>query len=77
MMYNNGYWGHGFMSSGWSWMIAIGAVLLIVAVIYLSVNRNKNQRSGYNALESLKTKYANGEITEDEYLKRKKIINEK
>lgn len=77
MMYNNGYWGYGFMNTGWSWLIALGVILLIVSVIYLLVKRNNYQTSGYNALESLKTKYVNSEITEEEYLKRKKIINEK
>lgn len=76
MMYNNGYWGHGFMNTGWSWLIAAGVILLIVSVVYLLIKQN-NQTSGSNVLESLKTKYVNGEITEEEYLERRKIINEK
>ncbi len=75
MFYNGS--GYGFMSGGWNWLIGVGIILLVVAVTYLIVNRNKNKDSNNNALKSLKVKFAQGEITEEEYKKRKSVLEEK
>jgi putative membrane protein len=74
-MFNNG--GYGFMNGGWNWLIGIGVLLIIVAVTYLIVKKNKNTAINSNALESLKAKFAQGEITEEEYKKRKSVLEEK
>ena len=41
------------------------------------VKRNKRPNAYSNALETLKINYAKGEITEDEYNKRKNVIENK
>jgi putative membrane protein len=75
-IFNNGMW-DGFMNNGWSLLIGIGILLIIVVVTYLIVKRNQNTVSNSNALESLKVKFAQGEITEEEYKKRKSVLEEK
>ena len=80
-MYGRGFIGSGCfgygLSSGWTWLIGIGIILIITAVIYFAVRKSKKTASNYNALESLKMKYSQGEITEEEYKKRKSILEEK
>ena len=75
-MFNNDGWS-GLMTGGWNWLIGIGIILIVIAVTYLIVNRNKNKDSNNNALESLKVKFAQGEVTEEEYTKRKNVLEDK
>lgn len=74
---NGGCLGYGLFSSGWSWLIGIGIALIVIAGIYFLVKKNRKAASNYNALESLKMKYSKGEVTEEEYKKRKSILEEK
>ncbi len=80
MMYNRGFFqsgnwmGHGFWLNGWSWLIIIGFLLIVVAVTYLLVKKNKKIDTSSEALEILKFKYAKGEITEEEYVNRKNVL---
>ena len=75
--------GHGLLGSGWNWLIGIGILIIVVVLIYLIVNKNKgnhkyeNTTAVYNAVESLKMKYVQGEITEEEYKQRKNVLEEK
>lgn len=71
----NGCFGNGFMNSGWHILILLAIVATIVVITYLLVhNRNKKSASAA-VLELLKMKYVQGEITEEEYLKRKEVLD--
>ncbi len=72
-----GYMGYGMMGSGWSWLVLAGVVLLTITLIYFAVKKHKNNTQSYNAIDALKTKFVQGEITEKEYLERKDILNRK
>jgi len=74
MFNNGGCFGNGFMGSGWHWLIGIGILLIIIAVTYLLVKKGKKSTPSGNALETLKMKFAQGEITEEEYNQRKKVL---
>ncbi|MEG0773015.1 SHOCT domain-containing protein [Clostridium sp.] len=69
--------GAGF-TGGWSaWMIIpmIFRLLVIVGVIYFGIKLVKSHiKSNNHAVKILDEKYAMGEITEEEYLKRKNIM---
>lgn len=81
MMFGRGYlgnnicFGNNFMGNGLYFIVMIGVFLLIVAtIIYLS-RRNTRRKVDSNAFELLKMKFVQGEITEEEYLKRKIFLN--
>ncbi|SHJ53595.1 SHOCT domain-containing protein [Paramaledivibacter caminithermalis] len=76
-----GFWGLNFSGGNWIWMIGfsllrwtliIGAAIWIVKLI--TKNSNGNFSSYNKAITLLQEKYANGEIPEEEYLRRKKIL---
>lgn len=54
-------------------------ILTIFIVLYVSPSENnlsyRRVRRSDSALDILDRKYANGEISEDEYLKRRSILN--
>ncbi|KLE14380.1 MULTISPECIES: SHOCT domain-containing protein [Clostridium] len=54
-------------------------ILTIFIVLYVSPSENnlnyRKVRRSDSALDILGRKYANGEISEDEYLKRRSILN--
>lgn len=64
--------GHGFMFGGIG-MFLILAVILIAAVVLIT--RNNRAKTGSDAIEVLKIRYAKGEISEEEYLKRKNLLD--
>lgn len=74
--YDGGWFGMGGLGSGWAWLIGIGVLLIVIAVTYLIVRKNRSVRGtlDFDALEILKNKFALGEITEEEYNNRRKII---
>ncbi|MBN4050740.1 MAG: hypothetical protein COA82_06420 [Alkaliphilus sp.] len=74
---NNGCFGYGFFNTGWHMLITIGILLVIVAVTYSLIKKSKKSALNNSSLESLKMKYVQGEITEEEYLNRKKVLNRK
>ena len=79
MMFNNGF-GNGYGCSFGLfhsfWGIGIG--LLVVGLIVLLIMKN-NRKGGeqQNALESLNMRFASGEITEEEYSQRKRVLKGK
>ncbi len=83
MMFNRGTFqgmnfGQGCGLGGWGWLIGLGAVLLIIAVTYLIVQRNRRSvTTNSSALELLKMKFVQGEITQEEYEKRKNVLESK
>lgn len=48
------------------------AVLIVIAIIYFA--KRTGNRSSSNAMEELKMQFAKGEISEEEYLKKKDIL---
>ena len=78
-----GYWPHSYFNS-WGfmspWGIVLGALAIIAVVVLVivlvKVLKKKPAGSGNEeVLELLKTKYVSGEITEEEYLKKKKTLS--
>lgn len=68
-------WNYGF--GGFIWLLVI-LVVLIGIVIYFIKNREKlrQEYKEESALEILKTRYAKGEITKQQYEEMKKDLNE-
>lgn len=88
MMYGRGYngfsncfgfgfgFGTGHTFGGWGMMIIMAAfILLTTAVVIYITKRTGHHRSEDEALQSLKMRFAKGEISEEEYLKRKNILD--
>lgn len=72
MGFNRFGWMGGFMMI--LWPLLIGVVLYL---IFKSSNNNSSFSKGNSrAIEILDQKYASGEITEEEYLHKKKMIKE-
>lgn len=78
MMFGRGYGGACFGYNGfgglWHLMIFAGITLLIIAIVLYANNRKKTVQSHDSVLEILKMKFVQGEITEEEYLKRKNTL---
>ncbi|MDD3417769.1 MAG: SHOCT domain-containing protein [Lachnospiraceae bacterium] len=80
MRYGNcmdGFFGHGMNYLGFGSHLFVGAfIILIVALLFIAFAHNKKKRSisTSEAYETLKMRYVNGEITEEEYQKMKKMI---
>ncbi|MDF2821229.1 MAG: uncharacterized protein K0R15_1670 [Clostridiales bacterium] len=68
--------GYGFMNNGWNIFIALTILLVVAFVIYLLVHKN-SKISKQSSLELLRMKYAQGEITDEEYLKRKEVLGKR
>lgn len=82
MMHGNnwrGNYGCSFMGNnlfgGWHYMIMLGIIIIIVALIVWDRRKNNSNHNG--ALNSLKELYVRGEMTEEEYLNRKNVIDRK
>ncbi len=79
MMFYNGF-GNGFGCSFGLfhsfWGIGIGLLVLGLIVFLLFRNRHSGG-SQKSALESLNMRFASGELTEDEYLQRKRVLKGK
>ncbi len=74
--YNNtGCFGFGNFSS-WYYLIAIGVVLIIAAIVIMARHRKSNNMND-PVLGILNDKFARGEISEEEYLYRKGVITGK
>jgi putative membrane protein len=66
-------WG-GFLSL-LIWIVIILALVLVVVKIFKSLNGDSVSRSDRNdSLDILKVRFAKGEITQEEYVKMKKIL---
>jgi len=82
-MYGRGYNGinscfgsYGFMHNGFGMGIMFLIVLVIAVVIILLLKKNKKNSIDNGAIEELKLRFVKGEITEEEYLKMKKLVEE-
>lgn len=67
--------GLGYFNGGWGIVIGIGLLITLALLIYLLAN-NKKKRISSEALESLKLQYVKGEISEEEYFRRKKLLQD-
>ena len=67
----------GFLFNGWNWLIGIGILLVVVAVIVLVTAKRSKTLKDDSVLEALRLKYAEGEISTEEYKKRKSILEGK
>jgi len=73
----DGFFGHGMSYFGFGSHLFVGAfIILIVALLFIAFAHNNRKRSisTSEADETLKMRYVNGEITEEEYQKMKKMI---
>ncbi|MFC6175385.1 hypothetical protein ACFQAV_00960 [Companilactobacillus huachuanensis] len=69
----SGFGGMGFMGGGF-WLYSIIILLIIIAAVYL-INNNHNHRNKVSALEVLNQEYAKGNVSDDDYKKRKENLN--
>ena len=69
-----GWFGSRFFYGGWGMLI--GAVLLIafVALVIYLLKRSHGHQAGHDALQALQMRYVMGEITEEEYRQKKKML---
>jgi putative membrane protein len=79
--FQGGYRGGGCFAGGYlgGWHMLIMAVILlavIFTVIYL-VNKSTHRNDNKDVLDILKMKYVQGELTEEEYTKRKELLLKK
>ncbi len=62
----------GNMFGGWHILIMVGIIIVVIALVLFA--RKKYKGNDTQALNTLKMLYVNGDITEEEYLKRKSVI---
>ncbi len=74
---NGSCFGAGNFGGIWGWLIVIGVAMLITAAIYLLVSKNKKTTVNASAFATLDTKFAQGDITIEEYQKRKNVLKGK
>lgn len=78
--YNNGYFGNGYCGgynvfhNGFGFLIGIAVLVAVALLFYYFVHNNKKHVSS-DAAEILKMKYVQGEITEEEYRRRKNVLD--
>ena len=77
MTYGGNMMGYGLFNNGWSWFIGIGLVLIAIVVVYLFISNNHRDTSGEEAMDILKIKFAQGDITIEEYHQRKNVLKGK
>ena len=83
MMYGRGYnlynncfgYGTGYFSHGIGMILTIALIILAAVALILFVSRINKRKASNDVLEALKIRLVNGEITEQEYNRRKNIIN--
>lgn len=82
-MFCSGFGGYGFgisnpISYGWMFLVMGFRLLIVVGLIVLAVKLFKSYTNkSDDVMRILNEKFANGEISEEEYLKRKTILSQK
>ncbi|MGD9569984.1 MAG: hypothetical protein AB7V48_17010 [Sedimentibacter sp.] len=88
MMFSRGYrgfgscfgFGNGFYGGGWFMpllMIAFLVVTIVATVLIIKKINHLPKKNSYSAaLEELKIEFSKGNLTEEEYLRKKKILND-
>lgn len=80
----NGFGGFNGMQSAWPWMVGAGIFKILIIglitffIVKLLVNSRRNNGYAMNsqAMEILQHRYAKGEISEEEYMEKVKILKE-
>lgn len=67
--------GYGFMNSGLGILAMAVLVVLTVILIMHFVRKSSYKQTNNIVLEELKMRFVKGEITEEEYIKRKNILD--
>jgi len=72
----HGFNGHGYMGTGWGWLIGLFILIAAIVVIVLVVRQNQAAGPPNNKtpLDILKERYAKGEIDKAEFDERKKDL---
>jgi len=77
MMHGFNWMREGFCSYGfggyfniWSILLLLGVVAVVIAIVLMSTRKHKADAS----LDLLQRRFANGEITEEEYQKKKSVL---
>lgn len=65
--------GFGYFNNGWSIIAGIGLIIAIALLFYLFIYNNK-KRTSSEAFETLKLQFVKGEISEEEYVRRKSLL---
>lgn len=81
-MFNRGFGGFNYCSwytnrffyGGWGMLALAGIALAAGILIFLIMKNNKKRDTSKDALERLKIRYVNGELSEEEYLQKKKVL---
>ena len=81
-MFNRGFGGFNhclwfanrFFYGGWGMLALAGIVLATGILIFLVLKSNKKKDYSKEALERLKIRYVNGELSEEEFLQKKKVL---
>lgn len=71
---------HSMYSFGGGWMMIIWWLLIVIAVVALikwmpSLDRSYRETDHDSALDVLRRRYANGEISREEFEERKKVLS--
>ncbi len=72
--FGNGFYG------GWFTPLMMGVILaatLVAVILIIKKSRHSSMKHSYDSsLEELKIEFAKGKLTEEEYLRKKKILND-
>lgn len=71
----SGWWGGGLMMLIF-WGVVIGVIVMIIRTMVSKQNSAGTSLPAENPLEILRARFARGEIDEDEFLRRKKLLEE-
>lgn len=72
-----GYGGYGMMGYGWGWIMMLGVLVIVVLAIFVlfrylqHLNPASRNNASNSPLDILNERYARGEISDEEYKKKK------
>ncbi len=73
---DNCFWFFGrYLYGGWGVLMLVAIVLAAIVLSVLVVKKGNKKDTSKDALERLKIRYVNGELTEEEYLEKKKVLD--
>ncbi|MCD5324588.1 MULTISPECIES: SHOCT domain-containing protein [Pontibacillus] len=72
----NGQGMGGFGGMGFTWMLVIGIIFIAVAILLMKGFNSSKPKQSSSSLDSLKERLARGEISEEEYDRLKKKLEE-